>query len=340
MKPETSKPLDREGILAAIRLAAKEAAGERPAYKSFLARSKISNSRFSKHFIGWNQALLEAGFDFDPRGGDGIDPERLLVDWGRVARKLGRVPVSAYYVVHGKYSVDTLRARFGAWAKMPVAFRSFADGKKEWADVAALCNARPAKRGRRFRAAHERHLRQMRMRLRPRPGANKAALAAARRAAPAAAKTATPLPGRPIYGEPIHVQGMSNAPVNETGVVLLFGKLAWDLGFQVEFMRTAFPDCQARRRVGPGQWQDVAIEFEYESRNFSLHGHDPKGCDLIVCWHHNWADCPKNLEVIALKDELQRLYPINPTDHAATGSNGCPQPPRALKAQLKLASPA
>jgi hypothetical protein len=30
------------------------------------------------------------------------------------------------------------------------------------------------------------------------------------------------------------------------------------------------------------------------------HGHDPKGCDIIVCWRHNWKKCPKNLEVIEL----------------------------------------
>jgi hypothetical protein len=27
--------------------------------------------------------------------------------------------------------------------------------------------------------------------------------------------------------------------------------------------------------------------------------HDPKGCDLIVCWEHNWPECP--LEVLELR---------------------------------------
>lgn len=44
-----------------------------------------------------------------------------------------------------------------------------------------------------------------------------------------------------------------------------------------------------------------------ESRNFRLRRHAPKKCDLIVCREHNWPDCPKTLEVIALKDELERL---------------------------------
>jgi hypothetical protein len=45
--------------------------------------------------------------------------------------------------------------------------------------------------------------------------------------------------------------------------------------------------------------QPVRIEFEYQSRNFMKHMHDVKGCDVIVCWEHNWPECP--IEVIELK---------------------------------------
>jgi hypothetical protein len=62
---------------------------------------------------------------------------------------------------------------------------------------------------------------------------------------------------------------------------------------------TAFPDCEAIREVEPGRWQRVRIEFEYESRNFMHHFHDPTECDLIVCWKHNWAESP--LEVVELE---------------------------------------
>ena len=53
------------------------------------------------------------------------------------------------------------------------------------------------------------------------------------------------------------------------------------------------------RRAEGGKWQLVPIEFEYESRNFLQHLHDPNGCDLIVCWEHNWPECP--LEVVELR---------------------------------------
>ena len=25
-----------------------------------------------------------------------------------------------------------------------------------------------------------------------------------------------------------------------------------------------------------------------------------EACDLIVCWRHNWPECPENLEVLEL----------------------------------------
>ena len=110
---------------------------------------------------------------------------------------------------------------------------------------------------------------------------------------------------RPVMGPPFSRHPLTNAPVNEMGVVFLFALVAWELGFQVESLWTrGEPDGRAKRQVAPGKWQDVGVEFEYESRNFLRHGHDPKRCDVIVCWRHNWKECPDNIEVI----ELCRLF--------------------------------
>lgn len=54
-----------------------------------------------------------------------------------------------------------------------------------------------------------------------------------------------------------------------------------------------------------GRWQRVAIEFEFLSRSFRDHGDDPKGCDLIVCWAHNWLECPS--EVVELRSAIAAL---------------------------------
>ncbi len=105
---------------------------------------------------------------------------------------------------------------------------------------------------------------------------------------------------RPVMGAPFARHPLTNAPVNEMGVVFLFALVAWDLGFQVEALWGRYPDGRAKREVAPGKWQDVAIEFEFESKNFVLHGHDPKNCDVIVCWRHNWKDCPEEIEVVEL----------------------------------------
>jgi hypothetical protein len=105
---------------------------------------------------------------------------------------------------------------------------------------------------------------------------------------------------RAVMGEPFDRSPMTNAPVNELGVMVLFGMVAAGLGLQVESVQGKFPDCLAKRQVAPGKWQHLRIEFEYESKNFKLHGHDPKGCDMIVCWRHNWKECPESIEVIEL----------------------------------------
>ena len=112
---------------------------------------------------------------------------------------------------------------------------------------------------------------------------------------------------RAVCGEPMEFAGMRNAPINEAGVVLLFGMLAERLGFHILSVRPEFPDCSALRKMGDAGWQNVAIEFEYQSSNFHKHGHAPNGCDIIVCWEHNWPDCPPDLEVIALSEEIKRL---------------------------------
>jgi hypothetical protein len=112
------------------------------------------------------------------------------------------------------------------------------------------------------------------------------------------------IPGRPVYGECFLQSGMAFAPENEMGVVSLFSAMARKLGFVIAWIGSIFPDCEAFREVEPRRWQRVIIEFEFQSRNFLTHGHDPAKCDLIVCWEHNWPESP--LEVLELKQAVGR----------------------------------
>ena len=104
---------------------------------------------------------------------------------------------------------------------------------------------------------------------------------------------------------PLSLPGMMFAPTCEAGVIYLFGLLARGLGYSVERMGTAFPDCVALRGVDGDECRRVRVEFEHRSSNFRQHGHDAARCDVIVCWEHDWKGCP--VEVVELKGEVERV---------------------------------
>lgn len=90
------------------------------------------------------------------------------------------------------------------------------------------------------------------------------------------------------------------APTNELGVVYLFSHLARRrFGVRVERVGVGYPDCVAYK-----DGQRIRIEFEYRSRNFAVHRHNPSACDWIVCWIHDWPGVPSRLRVIELRKEF------------------------------------
>jgi predicted transport protein len=107
-----------------------------------------------------------------------------------------------------------------------------------------------------------------------------------------------------IVGDPINFRGLSYSPMNENGVIFLFGRVLDDLNMLIEEIKPGCPDCIARRFTGRG-WEKIAIEFEFRSKNFLTHKHNILSCDIIVCWENDWQDCP--IEVIALKDEIKKF---------------------------------
>ena len=118
-----------------------------------------------------------------------------------------------------------------------------------------------------------------------------------------------------MLGAPIRLPGLAHEPVNEMGVMMLFAMVSRQLGFIVESVQAAFPDCEAKMEVEPGRWQHVRIEFEYESRAFKQHGHDPRQCDVIVCWRHNWKGCPPNLQVLELSKMVGKSQNLTTDEH-------------------------
>jgi hypothetical protein len=206
--------------------------------------------------------------------------ENLFHDWARVARSLKKLPTMKEYSALSQYSVRPLKTRFVSWNFVPGGLKKFAESSgelaEEWKDVLALVND-PRE---------------------PQP------------ASPLtfAGPFAQTMPGEPTYGTPIHCGALVFAPTNEFGVLFLFGAVADRLGFLVLRVQAAFPDIEALRMVGKDKLQRVRVELEQESRNFLKHGHDPNGCDLIVCWEHNWEECP--IPVLELRKEIAKIAGI------------------------------
>jgi hypothetical protein len=202
------------------------------------------------------------------------DREYLLARFGDCVGECGGIPTQSRFIEFSGLGRGRIAKLMGGWAAVPPAFVAWAACRPEFATAAAAVEAQLP----RFLSAS---------RSVPRTRAGPAALL---------------LTDAIELGDPLATGCMCHAPLNEQGVVLQFGALAERLGFRVMSVRQAFPDCVALRRTGLASWQPLRIEFEYESRSFEQHGHDPAGCDLIVCWRDNWEACP--LPVLELRREL------------------------------------
>jgi hypothetical protein len=284
--------LDKKSILNSIAAVARQL-GRTPSFLEFVALSGISKYAVLLLFPRWNDAIRATGLEpvrLKVRPEDG----ELLKDWGQTVRKRRTIPTRYAYRRQGKHDPRTLEERFGGWSSVPRAFRKFAMGKREWADVVALllpaCIARASRSGEERR----RSIDNPASAIPPKPFSTKKMQHA-------------PLKDRATYGNPMHLPAFRHEPVNEQGVILLFGMVAEELGYMVETVQSGFPDCEAKRQIAPNRWQRVHIEFEFESRNFRDHGHPLSGCDVIVCWRHNWDDCPDHIEILELSTRIGLL---------------------------------
>ncbi len=279
---------DKQEVLGAIRQAA-QTLGYPPSRREFEAKSGMTEYQVLRYFPSWREAVRAAGLESDSTNVK-LDDNDLLQDWGELVRRNRQIPTRNQYRREGKYSPGVFERHFGPWSAVPAKFWNFAQGKPEWADVLTLLPVTPPKQiaGKISSPASARH-------------------GTSTLSAPFSQQRHSKLEGRPTYGNPIDFRGLRHEPVNEQGVVFLFGMLARELGYMVEAVQAGFPDCEAKRQIGVGTWQRVRIEFEFESRNFRDHGHPEDGCDLIVCWRHNWPECPPHLEVVELASVIKSL---------------------------------
>ena len=265
--------MSRDEILAAIRKCTEEL-GRVPCLDEFTKTVGLSKHLMRREFGPYVNALEACGLK---RHGCGykIALKDLFEDWATVTRSLGRTPSMGEYEAQAKYTTKALVKRYGGWKHVAMGMLGYAKNARledEWKDVMditadSLRLVQPPARTS-VKALH---------------------LQSGRRVTP----------GAPVYGPPMMTASpLVYAPTNEAGVMVLFGAVAREQGFAITRMQAAFPDCEAMREIEPDRWQPTLIELEYESRNFLVHLHPVDGCNMIVCWRHNWPECP--LEVLEL----------------------------------------
>jgi hypothetical protein len=262
--------------------------GRTPSILEVMKMGQVSRRQMRAEFGSFTQALRECNLEREISSGQKVPLEQLFVDWAGVVRKAGKAPSMSEYEAMSKFSVKPLVRCFGSWRQVAYGLTQFAEGSglaEQWKAELELARMSGGDQDAQWMLRRETPTTKSKM------------LAAWRERA----MTAGPSAG-PTYGPPMWPGPLAYAPVNELGVVFLFGWMAPQLGYVVHRIQPEFPDCEAMRMVGEDRCQLVRIEFEQESRNFLKHMHDVKGCDLIICWKHNWPECP--LEVLELKKVL------------------------------------
>ena len=250
----------------------------------------IPLTSIDNHFGNLGNALKAAGLAGNRPGPpdallrNRLTDDDLFVSLLEVEQKLGHEPsFSEYRANGGKLSNGTFRKRLG---KRDATLQYYRKWKAERGVTAATPNGTPLERG-----------------ARDGEGACQPASSTVEQPQNETGRLRKSLQ---LFGQPIDFRGLRHAPINEQGVVYLFGMVSRELGFSVEALQQGFPDCEGKYLHDKSRqlWAKARIEFEFRASNFRKHCHDVNECDVIVCWENDWPDCP--LRVVELKSEIMR----------------------------------
>ena len=247
--------------------------------KIFIAESGISEYEYLKFFNTWNEAVTAAGLEAQDFAKP-YEKENLFQNLREVFEKSEGLCSRTKFNKISSISHDSYRRHFGSWQEALINFKKWPeDNKYDYPWITELPDSLPDEIIEETQEKSEE----------------------------ADFKKQWKATSGNKYGSFLNFRGLQHAPINEQGVIFLFGMVCLELGFIVEAVQSGFPDCEAKRRIDSKKdhWERVRIEFEYRSSNFREHGHNPTKCDLIVCWEHDWKDCP--IEVVELKKVLSEL---------------------------------
>ena len=266
----------RDELLAELVSVAQRLGERSVSRRTWVRETGITASQIYGHFGSWNEFVTAAGLVADDRSR--VPDDELLAALRDAFVQAGGITAKRRVLKFCRYGNDVYNTHFGSWPQVLGRLRGWAEENDP--DFTYLADL-------------------------PRDGFapdRSTSMKGSLQATPSWASNA-----RTQYGPLLNFRGLQHAPINEQGVVFLFGMVASDLGFVVEGVGTGFPDCEAKRTVSKtGHLERVQIEFEFRSRNFREHGHDPDGCDLIVCWEDNWgSECP--VEVLELRSAIRTV---------------------------------
>lgn len=249
--------------------------------QSYLTKAQFdANARFSSYvvlhvFPQWHEALTAAGLQPSPNFKKDIPLSALAEDFLRVCGELARIPTLLQLTRRSNPVSHTFAGKHGGYDtfKKKAIDYLFSTGLDMPPSIRSILN-------------NELTRLQSEVHMHPDPVVEP----------------------RPHYqGCTLRFRAFIYAPTCEHDVVQMFGAIACELGFEIVGNRSAFPDCEARRKVDAvrERWEPCLIEYEFSSMDYKKHKHPTTGCDLIVCWKHNWNECP--IEVLALEEEIKKL---------------------------------
>lgn len=243
--------------------------------KAYNKHANINNQLVVSVFGSWLEALAAAGLSVSPHYKREIPFETLANNFLTVAKELQKIPTLQQMVRRTTPVDHTYAGRFGGYNK----FKEKAIGF-----ILSSCPSLPPS----IRTMLAIELSRIKNLEGP-TVAEGAALASHHQ------------------GRTLNFRAFSYAPTSEHDVVQMFGAIAHELGFEIIGNRSAFPDCEARRWTATAResYEKCLIEYEFSSSDYKKHKHPMKGCDLIVCWIHDWLECP--IEVLELSKVIRKL---------------------------------
>ena len=271
----------KEEIIREIRKVAEHLNVKHLKQQDFILNSTVPINTVKYHLGTWVEAVKAAGLEsyrnYDPiENPDLVQDEDLLKELVRLYRMSGTPPTPDTLKAHGAFSLEYYTAR---WQSLSKAFwRAREVFPDSFVDPVVSVSPDPV----------------------PDPSSI--------RLIPKTIKPKRPAKVERKLGDPLEFRGLRFSPVDRDGVVFLFGMLAVELGFELEFVSSERPHAEGRRYfdIHREQWKHLKVEFIFKSSGFSpVPAASGETCDLLVCWEHDSEDCP--VEILELKGIIREI---------------------------------